>query len=194
MGINDDTFNYFNEQNRRINANAYQASFPMIQALEKTGGLESDPDFENAVGDYSGAPQTFEFPGFQTADSYINQIHVTIVSTTMNSYTDYGNITGGLTNGVTIALFQKGEFRFVSPAFKVNHDYQRLFNGDIKVPGWQFGARSFTATLTLDTPVILKGGTTDTLYVQVNDDFTSLIGHSFTATGFTTNLKEFQGA
>lgn len=193
MGINDDTFSYFNEQNRRINANNYQASFPMIQALQKTGGLESDPDYENVIGDYSGAPQTFEFLAFGSADAYINQVHVTVVSTTMNDYNDYGNISGGLTNGVVIAFFQKGEFRFVSPTFKVNHDYQRLFNGDIKVPGWQFGARSFTATLSIDVPIILKGGSTDALYIQVNDDFSSLIAHSFTATGFTTNLKEFQG-
>lgn len=193
MGVNDDTFNYFNEQNRRINANNYQASFPMIQALEKVGGVEGEFDFENAIGDYSASPVIYEFPGFTTADSYINEIHITIIGSSDIDYDEYGSI-DELTNGVTIALFQNDDFRFVSPAFKVNHDYQRYFNGEIKVPGWKKGNRVMTATLKLDVPVILKGGTTDFLAVQVNDDFTGLIGHHFTATGFTTNLKEFQGA
>lgn len=194
MGINDDQFNWFNEQNRRINAGNYQESFPLIQALEKVGGSESDPDFENAIGDYSGAPQIFEFNAFGSADAYINEIHITIIASTAIDYNDYGNINNGVTNGLIIALFQKGEYRFVSPPFKVNHDYQRLFNGNIQVPGWMFGNRSFTATLKLEVPVILKGGSTDALQVQLNDDFSSLLGHHLTATGWTTNLKEFQGA
>ena len=192
MGINDDQFNYFNEQNRRINAGNYQQSFPMIQALEKVGGLETDPDFENAIGDYSSSAAIYEFPAFGTADAYINEIHVTIIAPAAIDYDEYGSLPA-LTNGVIIALFQKDEYRFVSPAFTVNHDYQRLFNGNIKIPAWKKGNRVMTATLKLDVPVILKGGSTDALQVQVNDNFTGLIGHHFTATGFTTNLKEFQG-
>lgn len=192
MAINTEVFKWNNENNRRNNIDNYQASFPMIQALEKQGSDPSDFDHENAIGDYSGGTVLYEFLSFGTADAYIQQIHVTIISTADMDYDEYGSI-DELTNGVIIALWQDGAFRFVSPAIKVNHDYQRLFNGDINIPGWKKGQRVMTATLNLDVPVILKGGSTDFLAVQVNDDFTDLIGHHFTATGFTTNLKEFQG-
>ena len=193
MAVSESLFKFAASQNERFALDNYQFSFPMIQAFEKTGGSDSDPDWQNAIGDYSGAPQTFEMTAFGSADAYVNEIVVTIVGGSDMNYDEYGDIAGGITNGVIIALFQKGEFRFVSPTFKVNHDYQRLFNGNIDVPGWRQGDRAFTATLKLDVPIILKGGTTDALYVQLNDDFSSLIGHHFTAVGYTNNLKEFQG-
>lgn len=193
MGINDDQFSYFNEQNRRINAGNYQESFPMIQALEKQGGLESDPDFENAIGDYSSSPQIFEFTSFGTADAYINEIHMTMQTAGKCVPEKYGRVADpALPNGVVIALYQKGGYRFVSPEIKMNVDYHRLFNGMIETSAWD-GDCVYTATLKLDVPVILKGGTDDRLEVLVQDDLTHLAGHWFTATGWSTNLKEFQG-
>ena len=193
MGINDDQFNYYNEQNRRINAGNYQESFPMIQAFEKKDGLESDPDWQNANGDYSVTPQIFEMTAFGSADAYVREVHMTMQTTGKCVPNKYGRTADPvLPNGVVIALFQKGEYRFVSPDITMNADYHRLFNGLIETSAWD-GDCIYTATLRLDVPVILKGGTTDRLEVLMQDDLTHLTGHWFTATGWTTNLKEFQG-
>lgn len=193
MGVNIEMFKFFDEQNRRLNNDNYQSSFPMIRALEKVGGDELDADFENAIGDYSSTAAVYSRPAFGIADAYINELHVTIQTSGKCVPHKYGRTSDPvLTNGVIIALFQKGEYRFVSPNITVNRDYHRLFNGMIETSAWD-GDCIYTATLKLDVPVILKGGSTDKLEVLVNDDFTHLEGHWFTASGWTTNLKEFQG-
>lgn len=193
MGINQEVFKFYDEQNRRLNIDNYQASFPMIQAFEKAGGVDTDPDWQNAIGDYSVTPQIFEMTSFGTADAYVNEIHMTMQTTGKCVPHKYGRTADpALPNGVIIALFQKGEYRFVSPNIVKNADYHRLFNGLIETSAWD-GDCIYTATLRLDVPVILKGGSTDKLEVLMQDDLTHLSGHWFTATGFTTNLKEFQG-
>ena len=193
MAINTEVFKFNNERNRRENIDSYQTSFPMIQALELEGSDTGDADHENAISDFSAAPKLYEFFAFKTADAYIRQVHITIATATEMTPSDYGDITNGITNGIVIAFFQKGEFRIVSPAIKSNTDYQIVFNEILDAPDLKFGAKLFTATLTLDTPLIMLGGSTDFLAVQVNDDFTSLVEHRFVASGFSTNLKEFQG-
>lgn len=193
MGINDDQFSYFNEQNRRINAGNYQESFPVIRAFTKRGGADTDPDWENANADYSVTSQIFERPAFGTADAYITEIHMTMQTAGKCVPQKYGRTADPvLPNGVVIALYQKGDYRFVSPEIKMNVDYHRLFNGMIETSAWD-GDCVYTATLKLDVPVILKGGTDDRIEVLVQDDLTHLVGHWFTATGWSTNLKEFQG-
>ena len=193
MAINTEVFKFHNELNKRQNLDSYQTTFPMIQALEKIGSVPGDVDHENAIGNYSAAAEIFEFPGFTTADAYIRKIHMTMVTSTTMTPEQYGNLTA-LTNGIVIAFFQKDAYRIVSPAIKSNSDYQITFNEKIESPSLKFGEKLYTATLTLDTPLIIKGGSTDALQVQVNDDFSSLVEHRFVASGWSTNLTEFQGS
>ena len=193
MAINNEVFKRNRELNRRENIDSYQTSFPLIQALELAGTDSGDAGHENAILDFSSAPQLYEFFAFGSADAYIRQIHITIVTSLSMSTSDYGDITGGITKGIIIAFFQKGEFRIVSPALKSNEEIQITFNEVLDAPALKFGEKIFTATLTLDTPLIMLGGSTDFLAIQVNDDFTSLLEHRFVASGWSTNLKEFQG-
>lgn len=192
MAINNEVFKRNRELNRRENLDSYQTSFPLIQALELAGTDSGDPGHENAILDFSSAPQLYEFLAFQSADAYIRQIHITIVTSLSMDTSGYGDIAGGVTNGIVIAFFQKGEFRIVSPALKSNEEIQIVFNEVLDAPALKFGEKIYTATLTLDTPLIMLGGSTDFLAIQVNDDFTGLLEHRFVASGWSTNLKEFQ--
>ena len=191
MGINNEVFKFNRENNRRGNIDAYQASFPLVQALTKDNALETDSDYRDATGNYEGEaePILYKFNAFTTADSYVTEILVTISAPTNMDTLDYGNISGGLLEGVVIAFYQKGEYVIVSPVIRTNLDYQSLFDGIVRSPGWKHGDRTYTASLQLKTPLILKGGSTDFLAISVHDDFSALERHSFTASGWSTNLK-----
>ena len=193
MGINNEVFKFNREMNRRENIDSYQTSFPLIQALELEGSDPGDANHENAITDFSAAPELYIRNAFTFADAYITQLHITIETSSSMTPSDYGDITSGITNGIIVAFFQRGEFRVVSPAITTNSELQIIFNEALDSPALKFGDKLFTVTLTLDTPLIMQGGSTDFFAVQVNDDFTSLINHRFVITGWTTNLLEFQG-
>ena len=184
MGINNDVQTYFNEQNKRINKPNYNITFPILYAFQNVAAESGDPDYEEMIFDYSVTPGIYTIPTNSKSDIYINEIHITYSSLGVNCYPDrYGDIIGGLTNGLILALYQNGDYEFVSPAIKINRHYQRFFNGHVMLPDWK-GECVITATLHLDVPVILRAGTTDFLAVQVSDDLSGLISHTAAVSGF----------
>ena len=64
MGINNDTHNWFREQNRRGNTHNYTQTFPYLLSFEKVGSLESDPDHEDSAFDFSVTPAEYEITAF----------------------------------------------------------------------------------------------------------------------------------
>lgn len=188
MGVNNATYDWFSENNRRNNVFNYDQTFPLLRSFQKAGADSGDADYENSAFDFSSAPVEYEIAAASKSDRYIKQIHVTLdTDSTLVRADRYGCILGGLTNGIVLALYQKDEYAFVSPNINTNMEYERFFNGNFNFPEWN-GDMVITATLELDVPVVLKAGTDDRLIFQVNDDLSDLNSHYFAASGWQTRV------
>lgn len=194
MGINTDTLSFFSEQNRRNNINNYDQTFPLLRSFQKAGADSGDADYENTAFDFSAAPVEYEMTSASKSDRYIKQIHVTMHTDSNQVRANrYGCIVGGLPNGIVLALYQRGDYAFVSPNINTNMEYERFFNGNFNFPEWN-GDVVITATLDLDVPVVLKAGTDDRLIFQVNDDLSDLNGHYFAASGWQTRVIDIDNS
>ena len=188
MGVNNATYDWFSENNRRNNVFNYDQTFPLLRSFQKAGADSGDADYENSAFDFSAAPVEYEVAAASKSDRYIKQIHVTLdTDSTLVRADRYGCIIGGLPNGIVLALYQKGEYAFVSPNINTNMEYERFFNGNFNFPEWN-GDMVITATLELDVPVVLKAGSDDRLIFQVNDDLSDLNSHYFAASGWQTRV------
>jgi len=188
MGINNDSAKWFQEQIRRSNTYNYNQTFPYLLSFEKVGSVSSDPDHEDSAFDFSVTPAEYEIAAFSKSDSYVKELHCTLYTdSTLIRADRYGCIVGGLTNGLILALYQDGEYKFVSPTINTNMEYERFFNGNFNFPEWN-GDVVVTATLTLDVPVILRAGTDDRFVWQVSDDLSQLNAHYFAASGWQTRV------
>lgn len=190
MAINTEVFKFNSETNRRENIDNYTVSAPRTVALEKVGGMDGDFDFRRIIGDFSGGEEIYRSGSIVGSDFYVQFIHVAVQTTAEMFPENYGNIIGGLTNGVRLSVTQDSITTFTGPIIKINQDYQKFFRGNVSVPGWKLGGRSYTATFDINVPIILKSGTTDNFSLTVEDDFTSLIDHTWIISGFTTTIKE----
>lgn len=188
MAINGEVHMYHRELNRRENTTTYINTLPFIFAFEKQGSSSGDPDHEDSAFDFSVTPATYDVTTFEKSDIYVKQLHITIFSGTPQCKSeDYGSIAAGLANGIQIGLIQDGNILPVSPMLQRNRDYQRIFNGHISLQDWD-GKCVYTCTLMLDVPIILRAGTTDSIFIIVQDDLSSLDGHFFSASGWQTRV------
>lgn len=188
MGINNDSAAWFQEHNRRGNTQNYTQTFPYLLSFSKNGAADTDADYQDSAFDFSVTPAEYEVTAFSKSDSYIKQLHVTLYTDSAQIRADrYGCIVGGLTNGLILALYQDGEYKFVSPTINTNMEYERFFNGNFNFPEWN-GDVVVTATLDLDVPVILRAGTDDRFVWQVSDDLSILNAHYFAASGWQTRV------
>ncbi len=169
---------YLNPKNEGIPVNIY---------LTASGDGQTSP---NLNGNYSAAPQDFFYQ--PPSGSYVvESLLIAITDAAAFSATDYGAISGGLTNGVKFFLRNAGQPEaqiFARQIFKKNYDWLSLVH--------QTALTSFagsTETLavnaelkaTFGSPLTLKTG--ERLIVRLNDDLTGLISHTFALGGTRYN-------
>lgn len=167
-------------------------AFPVVEYLHKQPGDVSDPDYINATGDYSLTPTEFEISAFNDSDVYITSITVYVEDAGNLDANAYGNgIT--LTNGIVFKIDRGGiGLIFTSaPAVFTNAHYSRQFNSPLMLNDFGVGNQSYTVALefSIDSslPIMLREGTDDRFYFELNDDFTGLEGHYFVMNGYLVN-------
>ena len=155
---------------------AFPDIFPFLQALSTNG---DETGVTNMVGNYSATPTNF-FAAPPAGTRYkVYELKILIAANGALNMIDYGQIGGGLTNGITIQ-------------FNVNGV---LYSGGVKVFqnwGWagitNINVTTFAGTRqTLEAKVnfpeeygyhlMLDGDQGDFYQLRLNDDFSTLIGH-----------------
>lgn len=148
----------------------------------------------NANGNYAVTPTEFYIqPG---AGYYykIARMIVEIEDTVGMSATDYGNITSGLTNGVSVQV-KRGStvLRDLTPdTVKANAQWAAYcYDADLKA--WGSGNEVLAVRWTFEKsglPAYLNGTENDRLSVTLNDDLTGLVTHTFLVQGTQSSTQE----
>lgn len=130
---------------------------------------------------YSATPTDISYVATSVYDM---QTFIVVISdnATFNQL-DYGAISGGLTNGVKVFIKPAGlaEIPLLSGvAFKQNYEWFQITE---RVNLSSFAGLSQTLTIAFDItndygkPINMNAG--DTFIVRLNDDFSTLVGHTF---------------
>jgi hypothetical protein len=145
----------------------------------------------NLIGDYSATPTDFYFETTYKFDIY--SLIITISDNAKFNQIDYGAIPGGLTNGVGFFAKQVGipEFRLLNTVnIKQNYEYLSFIE---ETRLTQFDGTPQTMQFVLDVenvfgiPFTLNAG--DRFIVRLNDNFTTLVSHTFGIKGIDSRVK-----
>lgn len=153
-----------------------------IQKLTDTG-FETAGVTTNFNADYS---VTSEDAFIQTFPGLILRIDAIVIAITDSgtfAESDYGNIVGGLTNGLqTVVEINGVEITNAEATISSNSE---LFTVDSQAQIVQYSAndRTLVARFNLSSPVILNGNTADKFILRLSDDMTGLTIHEFVAIG-----------
>ncbi len=137
-----------------------------------------------AIGDYSGAPQKFFFKAVPNRKFAVSRITVEVSDNGTLGRSNYGSISGGLTNGIQFYTFIDGVETIISnpPLIKANGDYLSASNV-FEIVNFDGGTDSVFYALDFSQfadPVVLNGDNADEFGIILNDDFTTLVAHKFT--------------
>lgn len=143
---------------------------------------------KNATGDYSGAADDFYLEA-AGSNYYVERLRVYIrdeSSPAIFSSEGYAATTA-LSNGISITVEDGGSPDLVdltdgSP-ITTNADWARF--GTLEFPGFTSGDGVMVVDIVFHRPIRLRASESEKLVVELNDDFTSLQEHSFTAIGYT---------
>lgn len=109
---------------------------------------------------------------------------------------DYGAIAGGLTNGLSFWLRSKGVEvpLLAAQVIKRNADWARI-SPDLKLTQWAGLSQSLIMNLDTDArfglPLTMSSVNNDRIILRTNDDFTSLVDHTFAIGGILFPLDMF---
>ena len=136
----------------------------------------------NLIGNYSAAPTDFYYKATSQYD--IHSLIVVISDNSTFNQGDYGAIVGGLTNGVKLFVRPAGSLADIAllsgVAVKQNFEWLMLTH---ETHLTQFAGTPQTLMVNFDItrdygkPITLGVG--DKFIVRLNDDFTTLISHSY---------------
>lgn len=159
----------------------YRVEFPIIQKLSASGFEDGSNTNFNA--DYS---VTDELAIIQAPAGLLIRINTIQISVTDNgafSPTEYGNIVGGLTNGILTEVVLNG-VTITNPNATINNNAE-LFTTDSQAQIIEYGGsdRQLIARFNFNSPVILNGDTLDKIQLRLQDDMTGLTFHEFVAMG-----------
>lgn len=141
------------------------------------------------VGNYSAGPGVdfyFQVPAGFTYE--IAQILITISCGGGLGQSDYGNIAGGLTNGVKLIQKKNGvETQLIGGlTVKKNYEFVAATN-NVLITSFSGGSQtiqfSFDSFKDLDSYIELNGNTNDQIIFRVQDNFTSLVNQKVTIRG-----------
>lgn len=140
---------------------------------------------QNAVGDYSVTPQEFYFE--PDVDAKIHRMIIHIEDTSGFQAQDYGNITGGLTNGYSLSVRDNGnEILDLCDGLLIQTNAEiGRYCYDVDVKTWGAGNEALQARWTFDkagAPLVINAGYR--LSITLNDDLTGLIEHYFMIQGY----------
>lgn len=168
---------------------ASQPRTPLTISMSQNG----DNATFNAIGDYSGTPVRFYSTALPNRDFLINRITIEVSDNGTLSRSNYGAISGGLTNGIQFYIIQNGVETIISnpPLIKSNSDYLDSSNVFQII---DFGASDDSIFYGLDfsqfaDPVVINGDNGDQFGVILNDNFTTLVAHKFSLLASTLGPK-----
>lgn len=162
----------------------YRVEFPIIQKLS-TSGFE-DGSNTNFNADYS---VTDELAIIQAPAGLLIRVDTIQISITDNGVfdpTEYGNLVGGLTNGILTEVILNG-VTVVNPNQTINNNAE-LFTTDsqaqiVEYAGGGGGDRQIISRFNFNSPIVLNGDTLDRIQLRLSDNFTGLTFHEFVAMG-----------
>lgn len=146
-------------------------------------GIEQAGAVTNFVGDYSVTPEDAYITAPAGQLLKIETIVITISDIGAFAPDDYGNIVGGLTNGILTVVEIDGVELF-NPVKLINNNVE-LFGIDSSANIIEYGlnTRTLNAKFDLGSPLVLNGDTQDKFILRLNDDMTGLDTHEFTVIG-----------
>ncbi len=152
--------------------------------------LRSSAGTENAIGDYS-TTETFFLQPAADEDFAMVRMLVQVRDAGALSAADYGNINGGLTNGVTAHIVNGSnatETNLTEVPIQTNADWGRQCYDSVDA---SFGAGNnfILVRWTFEKAgkqIALRGAQGDRLEVRFADDLSDLTGHYFLAQGYKT--------
>ena len=149
----------------------------------------------NANGDYSTVSDIFYIQPAAGEVFRISRMIVTVEDTAGMAAADYGNITGNLTNGITVReQNDSGTITDLTGGIPVksNAQWARLCY-DANVLTWGNGNEFLTVRWTFartGQEMRLDGDENERLEVVLNDDFTGLVTHYFLVQGYQELIYE----
>lgn len=162
----------------------YRVEFPIIQKLS-TSGFE-DGSNTNFIADYSVTDELAIYQAPAGLLIRIDSLQISITDTGVFDPTEYGNIVGGLPNGILTEAIFNG-VTVVNPNATINNNAE-LFTTDsqaqiIEYSGGGGGDRQIISRFMFNTPVVLNGDTLDKIQLRLQDDMTGLIFQEFVVFG-----------
>ncbi len=160
----------------------YRVPFFVIQKLTDTG-FETIGAQTNFNEDYSVTPKNAIIQAPPGVTLLIDSLNISVTDSGIFAATDYGNIVGGLSVGIRLAIVLNG-VEFSNPAAVFN-DNAELFSTDsgAQIVTYAGNERTLVARFGVTTPVVLNGNTNDKLMFVLNDDMSGLEIHEFVAYG-----------
>lgn len=159
---------------------------PFKKCLNKSGLLTT----YDAADDFSSTQGVYEVisnatPGLDIA---LDRFHFVIISATAAAdLSELGDLTG-LTNGMSIKYDVASTLVYTLGTYKNNLQLELV--SDSHTNDEASGTdHVYEYILNFDEPFILRGGSLDRLYVELDDNLSSLNGLYFTASGTTTTAK-----
>ena len=135
------------------------------------------------IGDYSVTPKDFWIQPPAGAIWIIQEVGSVIEGVSNGSLNDYGDISGGLTNGIRFFLEDEGTETDItgSSNFKMNSD---LLSNGARVESLEYGGTKRVDSIYFpqipDTEIVrLDGDRNMKFIVRLNDDFTDLVVHGY---------------
>jgi len=163
----------------------YSPQIALIQKLDTNG---DETETTNFIGNYSVTPERGVIRPLVGTRMEIHTLDITILDTGTFNPGDYGNIVGGLANGINVELLVNGVvISFPDKTIQTNAE---LFAVSESRDIVQFAGsdRGLYARFMYDAPFILNGDSGDEFRMFLNDDFTGLTRHEFIVTGLGTSI------
>lgn len=165
-----------------VNGQYLQTIFPVIQKLTDTG-FETVGATTNFNGDFSVTSEDAFFQAAPGTRIFIDAVNIAITDSGTFADSDYGNIVGGLTNGISTIVELNG-IEITNPAATINTNAE-LFGVDSQGQIIEYSAndRTLVSRFRFLVPVVLNGNTDDKFILRLDDDMTGLSLHEFTVYG-----------
>lgn len=160
----------------------YRVDAFLIQKLTDTG-FETVGATTNFNADYSVTSQDAFIQASPGLIVKIIQVNIAITDSGTFADDDYGNIVGGLTNGILTEVELNGVI-FTNTAATINTNAE-LFSvdSDAQIVEYSSNDRTLVSSFVLGTPIILNGNTDDKFRLVLQDDMTGLRLHEFVVIG-----------
>jgi len=164
---------------RRLESNMFQY---LDDAGDGTGNIQ-------VTGDYSVTPAQFYCQPPANEIIIVHRVIVMIEDTSGFAARDYGNIADGLTNGIELKTYRDSvEINDLTGGapIQTNGEWARVCY-DVDLKTWGPGNEILVVRWSFDKsgiPVTLVGAKNESISIDVNDDMTGLIEHTFMVQGY----------